>query len=609
MSNNSNDYNYSSKTEETGRPGPFLAKIISHLDTTYMGILQVEILRPSGNITSESEIHQVSYMSPFYGATSANHVVGEPGDSGSDTYNNTQKSYGMWMIPPDVGSLVVVIFIDGDTRRGYWIGCVQDEGANFMLPGLAASQKVVEDVDPDAKNKFGRVPVAEYNKKVQNTDNPDASQALKPRHPFTDVLDNQGLLLDDIRGITSSSARREVPSMVFGISTPGPVDKQPGAPTGRIGSREKKVDNAFVSRLGGTTFVMDDGDDRFLRKTNASEGPPEYAAVENKETDGDVTIPHNELVRIRTRTGHQILFHNSEDLIYITNARGTSWIELTSDGKIDIFAQDSISVRTANDLNFYADRDINIEAKRNLNIKVGEEMHTHVLKDHILIVDENQKIHVKMDVDKTYEQNYTHHVKQDVNKLYDTNYLQHVLGSADKVFDGAYQHKVGGSFDFNIGGHNFQTSGGNMEVKAANTTISGGNIHFNGPTASTASEASEASEAALPQRLKLHKLSVETGEYDEAQIPPTIMRRVVTTEPYVYHENVDPLKVKIDQTDRDIDGRYEDTDGEQLNEQSDFSETMLAPPDLWKTYSTGPDDTFTVRPPPATEQEQEEAGT
>ena len=608
MSNNSNDYNYSSKNDELGGSGPFLAKIIGHLDTTYMGILQVEILRPSGNITSESEIHQVSYMSPFYGVTSAAHIVGEQGSTADDTYNNTQKSYGMWMIPPDVGSLVVVIFIDGDARRGYWIGCVQDEGANFMLPGLASTQKVVEDVDPDAKDRYGRVPVAEYNKKIQNTDNPDSSQALKPRHPFTDVLSHQGLLFDDIRGITSSSARREVPSMVFGISTPGPVDKQPNAPQGRIGSREKKVENAFVSRLGGTTFVMDDGDDRFLRKTNASEGPPEYASVENKETDGDVKIPHNELVRIRTRTGHQILFHNSEDLIYITNARGTSWIELSSDGKIDIFAQDSISIKTDNDLNLYSGRDINIEAKRNFNIKVHEEMHTHALKDHILIVDENQKIHVKMDVNKTYEKKYTHHVKQDVNKLYDTNYLQHVLGNADKVFDGAYQHKVGGNFDFNISGHNFQTSGGNMEIAAANTTISGGNINFNGPAASTASEASKAIEAELPLRLKLHKLSIETGEYDKEKLPPTIMRRVVTTEPYVYHENIDPVKVKSEQTDRDIDGRYEDTDEEQTSDQSEFTETMLAPPKLWKNYSTGPDDTFTVRPPPATEQEQQESG-
>lgn len=590
---------YSSNISDDPRPGPYLARVIGHLDSTYMGILEVQLLRPVGSNTSETKTIQARYMSPFYGVTSADHLI-----KGSDTYDNTQKSYGMWMVPPDVGSLVIIILIDGALDKAFWIGCVADEGMNFMVPGLAATQKVVEDPKADKAGRLGRVPVAEYNKAINNTEDTDISQGLKPQHPFTDVLSHQGLLFDDVRGITSSSARREVPSMVFGISTPGPVDKK--GPKGFIGNLENKA-STFVSRLGGTTFVMDDGDNRFLRKTNASEGPPEYVSVEEKETDGDVKIPHNELVRIRTRTGHQILFHNSEDLIYITNARGTSWIELSSDGKIDIFAQDSISIKTDNDLNLYSGRDINIEAKRNFNIKVHEEMHTHALKDHILIVDENQKIHVKMDVNKTYEKKYTHHVKQDVNKLYDTNYLQHVLGNADKVFDGAYQHKVGGDFDFNIGGHNFQTSGGNMEVKAANTTISGGNINFNGPTATTASEASKAIEAELPLRLKLHKLSVETGEYDKEKLPPTIMRRVVTTEPYVYHENIDPLKVKLDQTDRDIDGRYEDTDGEQLNDQSEFTDTMLTPPLLWQNYTTKID-TFKTVIPPATQQEQEESG-
>ena len=574
-----NNFNYSSTGSPDARPGPFLATVIGHQDPTYMGTIEVELLRPTGNTSDETSIHQVKYMSPFYGVTSASHL-GENND-----FSSTQKSYGWWAVPPDVGTTVIVIFIDGDARRGYWIGCVHDEGMNFMVPGLAATQKVVGDAEADNAGSYGRVPVAEYNKKINDLKDPDVTQLEKPKHPLADVLDSQGLLFDDIRGITTSSARREVPSMVFGISTPGPIDKRDGAPRGRIGKKEWKIDNAFVGRLGGSTWVMDDGDARFLRKKTASMGPPEYASLEDGETDGDVEIPHNELIRLRTRTGHQILLHNSEDLIYITNARGTAWIELTSDGKIDIFAQDSISIKTDKDLNLYSGRDINIEAKRNFNVKVHEEMHTHVVKDHILIVDENQKIHVKMDVDKTYDQKYTHHVKQDVNML----------------FDSAYQHKVVGNFDFNIGGHNFQTSGGNMEVKAANTTISGGNINLNGPTATTASEASE---AVLPQRLKLHKLSNETGEYDEAKLPPTIMRRVITTEPYVYHENVDPVKVKSAETDRDIDGRYEDTDEEQTAEQSDFSETMLEPPELWKTYSTATD-TFKTIPPQAPPEEQQ----
>jgi hypothetical protein len=339
------------------RPGPYLARVIGHMDSTYMGVLQVEILRPTGNTGSTGQTHQVKYMSPFYGQTSADFVKVDP-----DDYNNTQKSYGWWAVPPDIGSTVIIIFIDGDPKRGYWIGCVPDENMNFMVPGIAATQNVVEGGD--------RAPVAEYNKKLNNSSS-DPTQFKKPKHPMAAVLETQGLLKDDIRGITTSSARRETPSAVFGISTPGPVDKRPGATRGAIGSTDSRVPNAFVSRLGGSSFVMDDGDDKFLRKKKPSEGPPEYAAVEQGETDGLNTIPHNELVRIRTRTGHQILLHNSEDLIYIGNARGTTWIELTSNGKIDIYAADDISMHTKGNFNVTADKNINLTSKGNVNIKAG----------------------------------------------------------------------------------------------------------------------------------------------------------------------------------------------------------------------------------------------
>ena len=345
---------------------PTIAKVISHLDSANMGSLEVQLIRPgAGNDTSGSQTQQVRYLSPFWGSTSVDFITNQ------DDYDNTQKSYGMWMIPPDIGSLVLVIFVNGDPGRGYWIGCVPDDNMNFMVPGIAATEySSATNNAKDAADRTGRVPVAEYNKLINNQAG-DPTKFKKPNHPLAQVLKDQGLLLDDIRGITSSSSRRETPSMVFGISTPGPFDKRTNAKTGNIGKKDSQITNAPVSHLGGTTFVMDDGDDKFLRKTTADKGPPVYASVEQGETDGNVTIPHNELFRIRTRTGHQILLHNSEDLIYIGNARGTTWIEMTSNGKIDIYANDSISVHTKNDINMTADRDINLTAGRNVNVNAG----------------------------------------------------------------------------------------------------------------------------------------------------------------------------------------------------------------------------------------------
>jgi len=365
MSDPNNNIDNISSAGPKPRFGIYKAKVVSHLDTTFMGVLTVKIERYAGNDEIEGQTLPVSYMSPFFGSTSKDNVGKDP-----NNYDQTQKSYGFWMVPPDVGATVLVVFANHDIKYGYWIGVVPDEFMNFSVPGLAATRYVVQD-SKTTDGKYVRVPVAEYNKEVSSSEQ-DATKIYKPEHKFAQALEIQGLLQDDTRGITTSSARREAPSMVFGISTPGITDK--AGKKDKIGPKNKQV-TMPVSRLGGSTFVMDDGDDKFLRKKPAGEGPPEYASVEQEETDGDTTIPHNELIRLRTRTGHQILLHNSEDLIYIGNAKGTTWIELTSNGKIDIFADDSISIHTKNDLNIRAERDVNIEAGRHMNLKGLAKLH------------------------------------------------------------------------------------------------------------------------------------------------------------------------------------------------------------------------------------------
>ncbi len=465
-------------------PGPFLAKVISHLDPTYMGTLEVQLLHEVGNDEAkEGQLRTVKYLSPFYGVTSVDFVGDDP-----DDYNNTQKSYGWWAIPPDVGTTVLCIFINGDPKRGFWIGCVQDENMNFMVPGYASTRYVVDDSKETDKE---RVPVAEYNKVIGGSTQ-DPTKITKPATPFESVLDTQGLLEDDIRGITTSSARREVPSMVFGISTPGPVDKQSDSKKQRVGKAEHKIAKAFVSRLGGSSFVMDDGDDKFVRKTNASEGPPDYAAIEQEgELPDDPTLVHNELIRLRTRTGHQILLHNTEDLIYIGNARGTSWVELTSDGKIDIYAEDSISVHTKQDINFYADRDINLEAGRNLNLKSNGRTQVDVASDYNLVVSGSGKI--------------------------TTSGSLHVATSADNNFT------AGGSTNLKSGGQHVESAS---------------QIHMNGPGAAAAATAAF---------LSTHSVPDEEG----ATMLQTIMNRVPSHEPWPHHENLDPLKFKPAKTDRE----------------------------------------------------------
>jgi hypothetical protein len=532
----------------SNNPGPYLAKIVSFLDPAYMGNLQVQLLTEVGSAKQkESELHQVRYMSPFMGYTESEYATSEL------DYNNSQKSYGLWMIPPDVGSIVMVIFVEGDPKKGYWIGCVhnaQNPGVNFMTPGYAATTYNNETVKK-------RLPVAEYNLKAMDMVPTDLSKTKKAVHPFKDILNRQGLLLDDIRGITSSSARREWPSAVFGISTPGPIDKQDGAKKAKSG----KIDNqatTFVSRLGGSSFVMDDGDDKFLRLSSAGTGPPEYASVENGETirtgtvtKGDVTIPHNELIRIRTRTGHQILLHNSEDLIYIGNARGTSWIELSSNGKIDIYAEDSISIHTKNDLNFYADRDINMECGRNFNTKVGGEMQTEVIADQNSIVNGNQSNWVIGNVNTTIDGNHLHKNGGNFDLKTVGNAKLTADGNSEINSGGKNVITAGGALDIKSGGASKWTGGGAVSIGGSKLVLNAGTINLNGPPAPTAATAAKAAAAVKPKYLKTHSVPNNSG----TTLFKTILRRVPTREPWAHHENLDPGQFTPASTDRDVDGR------------------------------------------------------
>jgi predicted chitinase len=485
-------------------PGPFLAEVTNHLDPTYMGGLEVALIKGMPNSTKiQGETYVVRYLSPFAGNTSIRHE----GTNSSD-FNDVQKSYGFWAVPPDIGTTVMVIFIDGDPNQGYWMGCVPDVFQNHMVPGIAASKQVA--VTEEQRRKYGTdyLPVAEFHKSSKKLENPNVERFAKPVHPFADRLVQQGLLLDTTRGVTSSSARREVPSGVFGISTPGPLDDSSGAKRGKLGYEGNA--QAPVSRLGGSSFVMDDGD-----------------------VNGQ-----NELVRIRTRTGHQILLHNSQDLIYIGNSKGTTWLEMTSMGKIDIYAADSISIHTEADFNFRADRDINIEAGRNIHMRSGKNMETNVGGYQYLIVDAEQKIAIRGTKDETVG---------DAVKL--------TIGGGFDL-ESASDMKLASAASFNVACEGAASIGtaGIMNLGAnGNVLVSGSNIHLNGPSAAAPATASSAD---TPAHLTINSLPDKQvpygwsdGKFYNTGTIKTIMQRVPTHEPWPQHENVNPVKFSTAATD------------------------------------------------------------
>lgn len=242
----------------------------------------------------------VSYAAPFAGATN---IADERADDRSE--EGSQRSYGIWAVPPDIGNQVLVCFVNGDPARGFWFGCVYAQNMNHMVPGIgmnvSTDGKLNEDFAPYSP------PVVEYNKKDQSI---DPNRPVRPaRSSLASALLAQGLAHDPERGVSNTSARREPTSMVQGWLTPG-----------------------------GSSISFDDD-------------------------------PANSFIRFRTKSGAQIMVSETSGYIYMITKGGNSWVEISdgaidmySDAPISIRSLDDINIVADGDLNLDAKKDVNIHA-------------------------------------------------------------------------------------------------------------------------------------------------------------------------------------------------------------------------------------------------------
>jgi len=309
-------------------PGPYVATVMEIIKGPRLGQLGVIIPEWEGSSDSDGQYIKVDYCSPFYGKT-----FGTDSQELPDTSATSGQSYGMWMVPPDIGNKVLVIFANGDRGRGYWIGCIYDSPSHHMVPALGraigGADKTLAPTGPLSVNVGHDTvsPVAEYNTVVAGAFSPDALTDT-PRQPHEyqlSVLMRQGLDRDKIRGAISSSSMREAPSNVYGISTPGRSATK--------GQQIAGTPDAVVFRKGGHSFVMDDG-----------------AAGDDVNEAGT-----DQLIRLRTTSGHQILMNDTENVLYIASASGAQWLEFSSDGQVHVYAQNGLNMRTKGVMNFHAD--------------------------------------------------------------------------------------------------------------------------------------------------------------------------------------------------------------------------------------------------------------
>ena len=116
------------------------AEVMDNTDGSKMGRLRVYVVGSRGNKLDQNNWRTVSWSSPFAGATNLDDAIkggeGKAEEKIENTYKGTQRSYGMWMTPPDVGNIVIVAFVDGNENMGVCLGCMFQPGINHMIPGI-----------------------------------------------------------------------------------------------------------------------------------------------------------------------------------------------------------------------------------------------------------------------------------------------------------------------------------------------------------------------------------------------------------------------------------------------------------------------------------------
>jgi len=295
----------------------------------------------------KSQWRQVKYCTPFYSRTE----VQGSGDSSVTTKNTA----GMVYPCPDIGTKVLCFFPEGRNQDGFWFACAPD---TYMMQSLPESA-MTENVTTQPGQIRGKLaPGGEFNDKDSPTDK--ITNYLTPKRSFDtnthSRLKTQGLDQDEVRGLTSSNYMRETPSELFGITTKGRrIDKN-----GTDVADNKNIIGKLKNNTDLTKSEADAVEGRVARKHG-------HSLVMD---DGDIE-GNNNLIRFRTAAGHQILLHDTEDLIYIGNSKGTSWVQMDASGQIDIYSQTNINLRSKS-INMHADSSIKMHAGNNIQLVAGK---------------------------------------------------------------------------------------------------------------------------------------------------------------------------------------------------------------------------------------------
>lgn len=284
--------------------------VVDTNDPQQMGRVKIWVPGLDGDMYNIDDLPWATYMSPFVGQT-RDYPAG-PESSKTSGF----VSYGFWAVPK-AGALVVVGFLYNDPNRRVYLGSYFRDHGNRSLP------------TGRNRSDLAQTPVS------------DTFEAIEPQ-------------------TTNLKAQ-------FNNKLTAPEARTRGAYERAVAQDKTDKDGAEGYQRGLVDSVDDRGNPIYESQSYVLTTPGRHSIImqDNPETGR---------VRIKTAAGHQIILDDANERIYVSTAKGASWIEMDQDGRIHVYGADSFSLSTGGDLNMTAAGNINMSAGGAVNVQSGGAM-------------------------------------------------------------------------------------------------------------------------------------------------------------------------------------------------------------------------------------------
>lgn len=281
--------------------------VVDTSDPQQMGRVKVWVPAVDGDKYQIKNLPWATFVSPMAGQTR---------DYPSGTESAETKglvSYGWWGVPKK-GAQVIIGFLYDDSNRRIYLGSYFREHGNRSLP----TGRMRPDISTSPlSDTFDEIQPSSANLKAQFNNKLDSSEA-KTRGAFERTVAQDSTNKDGTSGYQADLVNPKTP----------------------------------------------EGKAAFDPQTIALTTPGRHALIFQDN-------PENSRARIKTASGHQIILDDANERIYISTAKGASWIEIDQDGRVHIFAADDFSIRAGGSVNITAGKSFNVQAGGEVNIQSG----------------------------------------------------------------------------------------------------------------------------------------------------------------------------------------------------------------------------------------------